>query len=308
MLNGNLELLIATFVAVSSVVVLLAIVLGSRERRLQSQLQEGQPGGGAHPGNSGRTTWSVVPRVGSMLMPDEESKRSGLVSRMQQAGMYRRHSTAIFLGVKFFLMVIPMLVGLLLAIAGMISVLNAVLIGAFVGLLGSAISSIWLRQLKGNRQTSVRRALPDALDIIVVCLEGGLSLPAALDRVGSELRNAYPLLSDEMAIVRREIQLGRTAGEALRQFADRFDLAELRSLASVVSQAERFGASIVKALRVHADTLRIKRWQYAEAQAQKAPVKLVFPTVLCIFPALYVVLMGPAGVQIMELLDNIGNR
>jgi len=106
-----------------------------------------------------------------------------------------------------------------------------------------------------------------------------------------------------MAIVQREVQLGRTTGEALKDFANRFDAEELRSLASVVAQSERFGASVVKAMRVHADTLRLKRYQWAEAQAQKAPLKLIFPTVLLIFPALYIVLMGPAGVRVMEMLD-----
>jgi tight adherence protein C len=147
--------------------------------------------------------------------------------------------------------------------------------------------------------------MPDALDVIVVCVEGGLSLPASFARVSAELREAHPLLADEMSILQREVQLGRTTGEALREFADRFDVDELRSLASVVTQAERFGASIVNALRVHADTLRVKRHQNAEAMAQKAPVKLIFPTVLMIFPALYIVLMGPAAVQLLEMLENL---
>jgi tight adherence protein C len=229
------------------------------------------------------------------------------MSRLRQAGLYRRHSSMVFLGVKFFLMVTPVMAGLALSAMGLLPLLHAVLIGVVVGLVGNLASGIWLGHLKGKRQTCIRRALPDALDVIVVCMEGGLSLPASFERVSSELRGVYPLLADEMAIVQREIQLGRSTGEALRQFADRFDVDELRSMASVVIQAERFGASVVKAMRVHAETLRMKRYQHAEEQAQKAPVKLIFPTVLCIFPALYVVLMGPAGVQLLEMLDNMGD-
>jgi tight adherence protein C len=224
---------------------------------------------------------------------------------MLQAGLYKRHSTAIYLGVKFVMMVTPMFVGFMLSTAGFVTLRQGLAFGAIVGLVGTVAPSFWLDYEKSKRQKTIRRAMPDALDVIVVCLEGGLSLPAALARVGSELRQAHPLLAEEMSIVRREIQLGRTTGEALRDFANRFDASELRSLASVVSQAERFGASVVKAMRVHADTLRLKRYQWAEAQAQKAPLKLIFPTVLLIFPALYIVLMGPAGVKVMHMLKNM---
>src|SRR5207247_8393608 len=112
--------------------------------------------------------------------------------------------------------------------------------------------------------------------------EGGLSLPAALQRVASELQAAHPLLAGELAIVQRQVQLGQSTGEALRQFANRADLEEIRGLASVIMQAERFGASLVKALQVHADMLRNKRIQYAEEMAQKAAIKILFPTVFCI--------------------------
>jgi tight adherence protein C len=182
---------------------------------------------------------------------------------------------------------------------------QGILLGFLVGVLGNMIPVLWLGHLKRRRQKNIRRAVPDALDVIVICLEGGVSLNGSFQRVAEELKQAHPLLSSEMAIVLREIQLGRSTGEAMRNFADRFDAEELRSLAAVIIQAERFGASIVEALRVHADDLRLRRHQYAEAEAQKAPVKLVFPTVLFIFPALYIVLMGPAGVQLMEMFRKL---
>jgi tight adherence protein C len=147
--------------------------------------------------------------------------------------------------------------------------------------------------------------MPDALDVIVVCLEGGLSLPGSIHRVSTELRTAHRTLAAEMTIVQREIQLGRSTGEALQRFANRFDVEELRSLASVILQAERFGASVIKALKVHADSLRLKRRQKAEEMAQKASVKLVFPTVLFIFPSLFVVLVGPAVFDIIGMFMKI---
>jgi len=165
--------------------------------------------------------------------------------------------------------------------------------------------SFWLDGCKKKRQTSFRRSLPDALDLLVICLEGGLSLPGSLKRVGSELRTAHPVLALELSIVQREIQLGHSPGEALQKMGARTDLEEIRSLASVITQSERFGASLVKSLRVHAETLRLKRQQRAEELAQKAAVKILFPTLLLIFPAVFVVILGPAAFQIMEYLSQI---
>src|SRR5262249_32991220 len=178
---------------------------------------------------------------------------------------------------------------------------TSVLVGALLGAFGMIGPSLWLDKRKAARQTAFRRALPDALDVMVICLEGGLSLPGAIRRVGGELRTAHPMLAAELNIVQREIQLGRSPGEALQHFATRCDLEEVRGLASVIAQAERFGASIVKALRVHAETLRVKRLQYAEEMAQKAATKLLIPTILCIFPCVFVVVMSPAVIQLMDI-------
>jgi len=307
-MSGDVVLIVASFVVVSSLFLLIVVAMAGRSSQKSSSTLSGA-GAGSPTSLPSQMRMPVgrspLPKVGSVLMPEDASRIERLKSRMQQAGLYRRHATFVYLGVKFLLMLVPMAVGLVLATTGMLAVSEGVLLGAVVGVLGNVAPGMWLSTRKKQRQKKLRRAMPDALDVIVVCVEGGLSLPAALARVATELRMAHPLLADEMSIVRREIQMGRSTGEALRQLADRFDADELRSLASVVAQAERFGASIVKALRVHADTLRIKRYQYAEAQAQKAPVKLIFPTVLCIFPALYIVLMGPAGVRLLELLTNI---
>src|SRR5262249_57055021 len=116
---------------------------------------------------------------------------------------------------------------------------------------------------------------------------------------------AHPVLAGELSIVLREVQLGLSTGEALRQFGERSDLEEVRGLASVITQSERFGASLVKALRVHAETLRTKRLQYAEEMAQKAATKVLFPTVLFILPALFIVILGPAVIQILAIFGNL---
>jgi tight adherence protein C len=300
----NLWVMLAIFGAVSSLVLLVGLVIGGRGKSVDVRLEN--VAGTSHqrrPSDSGRPTRSPLPRVGAMLVPTDESKLSRLTVRLQQAGWYRKHSTAVYLGLKVLLMCVPMVVGLGLASSGLTTLPYGIIFGAFVGLLGNVVPSIWIGILKSDRQKKIRRSMPDALDVIVICMEGGLSLSASFDRVARELKQAHPLLAEEMAIVQREIQLGRSTGVALRQFADRFDAEELRSLASVVIQAEKYGASITKAMRVHAESLRLRRYQKAEAEAQKAPVKLIFPTVLFIFPALYIVLMGPAGVALFQILE-----
>jgi hypothetical protein len=141
-----------------------------------------------------------------------------------------------------------------------------------------------LDHLKGARQTKLRRALPDALDVLVVCLQGGLSVMASMSRVANELVTAHPMLAMEFKIAERQMQMGQTAGEAIRGIADRFDMEELRGMAAVIKQAERIGASIAAAMEVFAETLRLKRHQRAEELAHKAAVKILIPTVLFIFP------------------------
>jgi tight adherence protein C len=238
-------------------------------------------------------------------MPSDEVTRTRLQTRLIHAGLYGRQAMLIFLGIKMLLMMSPALLGAAAGFAGMVQLRHGLLLGVLVSVIGMLAPSFWLDKRKAKRQSSFRRALPDALDVLVICLEGGLSLPAALRRVVGELRTAHPLLAGELNIVQREIQLGRSTGEALRQFAGRSDLEEIRSLASVVIQSERFGASLVRALRIHAEMLRQKRMQYAEETAQKASTKMLFPTILLIFPGIFIVILGPAAIQIFAMLSRL---
>ncbi|MCA9248857.1 MAG: type II secretion system F family protein [Planctomycetales bacterium] len=305
MILTDVQLILLGVIAVGSLLAIVAMLSRSGDAAVSDRMAEFTRPKSTRAQREQKASKAALPKIGKLIMPDEESRQEKLSSRMLQAGLYQRNSSAFYMGVKFLLMVMPLGVGILLFVSGMLPLYQGILFGVVVGLLGTVLPAAWLNHLKSKRQQNIRRALPDALDVTVVCLEGGLSLPAALDRVAAELKGAHPLLASEMEIVRREIQLGRTTGEALREFAERFDVEELRSMASVITQAEKFGASIVKAMRVHADSMRIRRYQYAEAMAQKAPVKLIFPTVLCIFPALYIVLMGPAGVRLKQMLDNM---
>jgi tight adherence protein C len=174
--------------------------------------------------------------------------------------------------------------------------------------MGMFLPNFWLDHRKKKRQTTMRRGLPDVLDMIIICLRGGLSLQSAFQRVVSEMWMVHPLLAMEFSINLREVQLSRSTGEAMRHFADRCDLEEVRGLASVLLQAERLGASTTNAMRIHADTLRLKRLQRAEELAGKAGTKMVFPTILCIFPAILLVVIGPAAIQIADLFSSMSSQ
>jgi tight adherence protein C len=296
----------ASFVMGSSMVLLLYAALSGRRSRLESRLetlsaQEASPNLSPVRQMALRT----LPRMGQALVPKDNEERTKLQTRLIHAGCYSREAILLFFGVKVLLMVAPAALGVLLILGGFLPATEGLLGMICFCVAGMLGPSFWLDHRKRQRQTSFRRALPDALDVIVICLEGGLSLHGALRRVGSELRTAHPVLARELSIVQREIHLGQSPGEALQHFADRGDLPELRSLAGVISQSERFGASLVKALRTHADTLRSNRLLHAEELAQKAAVKILVPTILCIFPGLFLVILGPAAIQMVATLGEL---
>ena len=212
-----------------------------------------------------------------------------------------------YLGAKLMLMFGPVAIGLAMALAQLAPLSRGILFGILASGLGLVLPSFWLRRRKSARQLMIRRAIPEFLDVVVICLDAGLSFQAALQRVQGELSAAFPLFTFELKIVLHEIQLGASTGEALQRFGERSDMEEVRSLAGVVVQSELYGASLTKALHNHAKALRVKRTQAAEENGQKASVKILFPTILFIFPAIFVVILGPAMIQISAMLTKMKN-
>jgi tight adherence protein C len=306
-MSTNGIILWTSFLSISSLFVLVALLVSGRKSRLAVRLDD--LAGKKRPTLASdpmlQLAQSALPRMGTALLPEDEDQRTRLRTRLIQAGLYRREALIVFLGVKLILIVGPALLGLAAGVLGLIQLSSGLMLGAILGIGGVIVPGLWLDKRKATRQTAFRRALPDALDVLVICLEGGLSLPGALRRMASELRSAHPLLANELNIVQREVQLGRSTGEALRQFGERTDLEELRSLASVILQSERFGASLVKAMRTHAETLRYKRLQYAEEMAQKAATKILFPTLIFIFPGVFIVILGPAAFHLLNILRSL---
>ena len=296
----------AAFVMVSSLVLLVSLLVGARRTRLDSRLRDlsGQGGPAMDTITLGKIASTTLPRMGTPFIPTDEGERTKLQTRLIHAGLYRRQAMVVFLGVKV-LLIAPAFLCVAASLIGVVTLWQGLIIGLCLGIGGLIGPSFWLDRMKRKRQSNFRRALPDALDVLVICLEGGLSLSAGLRRVSTELRTAHPELASELAIVQREVQLGLTSGEALKKMGERSDLEEVRSLASVILQSERLGASLVKALRVHAESLRIKRFQRAEEKAAVAATKVLFPTLLFILPAVFVVVMGPAAFRLIEMLGKM---
>ena len=169
-----------------------------------------------------------------------------------------------------------------------------------VGVLGYFLPRFFLKRLITSRQRVIRLALADALDLAVICVEAGLSLDQSLNRVGEELKHVHPVLSDELRLITLEVRAGKTRAEALRNFASRADIDDVRALVAVLLQTDRFGTSIAQALRVHSDALRTERRQRAEEAAAKTTIKMVPVLVFFVFPPLFFVIMGPPIIELIR--------
>jgi tight adherence protein C len=166
---------------------------------------------------------------------------------------------------------------------------------------GYVIPSFWLGRKTTQRQKQIQNGLPDALDLLIVCIEAGSSIDQALMKSSDELAISYPALAEELHMVLTETRAGKSRVEAFKNFASRTKVDDVRALSAMLIQTDRFGTSIAQALRTHAETSRTKRRQRAEEKAGKIGVKLVFPLVFCLFPALYVVILGPAVVEYVRV-------
>jgi len=256
----------------------------------------------ATPSASAGAVAAVVPvlqRIGEAaaqpFMPSTREKQSGMRRDLAKAGIYSASAIAYITGGKVICLVMGLVLGYL---AG--SAMGNMLLGfSFGGLLGYILPNMWVRMKIKANQKALTFGLPDALDLMVVCVEAGLTIDAAMQRVGEELGLAHPALSREFGIAHMETRVGLSRGESLRNLSTRTGNDALASLSSMLTQADRFGTSIAQALRVHAESLRIARQQAAEEMAGKASVKLSFPLVLFIFPATFIVLAGPTIVEMM---------
>ena len=249
----------------------------------------------------------VVKPLHGVLSPSNAEGRQRARTRLLQAGFRSQKSYRNYFALK--LVLACLLPGLFL-LRGMFYHLTPQILLICLGLavFGFLLPSIVLSVIIQKRQQGILRALPDALDLMVICVESGLGLDMTFKRVGDEIRSMNSDLSDEFRTVNREIRAGRPRSESLKNMSLRTGVAEVQNLMTMLVQTTRFGTSMARALRVHADAMRVKRRQVAEEKAAKTAIKLTLPLILFIFPAILVVILGPAGLKIMKvLLPVLGN-
>ena len=229
--------------------------------------------------------------------PKSPKEMGSLRLRLVQAGYRRDEALTIFFGMR---VAFALLLFAIFA-TSILSRPNIMVALAAMGL-GYVLPGMLLARMAKRRSHRIRLSLADMLDLLVVSVEAGLGLDQALQRVGQELAFAYPELSDELRLINLELRAGKPRAEALRNLADRSGVDDLGSLVTMLIQTDKFGTSVAQALRVYSETLRTKRRQRAEEAAAKTGVKMVFPLVTCIFPAIWVITIGPAAIKFVTVL------
>ncbi len=238
----------------------------------------------------------ALKRVGNRV-PRSPSEMGKLRLRLVRAGFRGDEALPVFFAIRLTVAI----VAFGLCATPVLMRPNVVLALGACGL-GYILPGMVLARIMKRRQHRITLALPDALDLLVVSVEAGLGLDQAMLRVGDELDFAHPDLSEELRLVNLELRAGKGRVDALRNLAERTGVEDVASLVAMLIQTDRFGTSIAKSLRVHSDTLRTKRRQRAEEAAAKTGVKMVFPLVFCIFPAIFVVAIGPAVIKFVQVL------
>jgi tight adherence protein C len=238
------------------------------------------------------------------LVPVSATEAKKLQKQLMHAGFRSAEAPMIYRGLHLASMAgFPLLVALVCAILAY-PLQNAVLYIMFGFVAGFFLPRYLLARITRNRQRDLRWGLADALDLMVISVEAGLGLNAAMMKVSSELKDVHSAIAIEFELANLEIRVGRDRDEALRNLAERTGVDDLRSLVAMLIQTDKFGTSIAKGLRVFSDSLRTKRRQRAEQEAQKAAVKLLFPLACFLFPTLFIAILGPAA---LNLIDTLGN-
>jgi tight adherence protein C len=235
------------------------------------------------------------------VIPRSEAEVSIVQQRLVRAGYRDASSLKFFYSSKLF---VPLFLILIVAVTGLANQNPFFIYIACAGF-GFLAPDFILGRMITNRQAKVRRGLPDVLDLLVICVEAGLSLDQATARTAEELRNAHPVLSDELGMVALEQRAGSVRADAWKHLGERTGVDAVRNLVSMLVQSEQFGTSVGKTLRVHSDTLRTKRVQEIEEKAAKLSVKLLFPLVFFIFPSLFVVVLGPAVISMSDSFKSL---
>ena len=240
------------------------------------------------------------PTLSKPFQPKNEKEAGMLNERLTTAGFRGEHAVKIYLALKTVCCVIGLFMG-----GGVALILGGFSVGTLmkagmVVLLGFFVPDMVLMFIGKSRRQKIFLGLPDALDLMVVCVEAGLGLDQAMRKVSEEMQETNPVLASEFKQSNQQLQMGRGREEVLNELGSRCGVDDLKALASIIIQADKFGSSIAKALRVQSDSMRVRRRQIAEEKAAKTAVKLIFPLVIFIFPGIFVVLVGPAAITMIN--------
>lgn len=254
---------------------------------------------------------SLLTRLGEANKPSNESEVSAIRETLVTAGYRHARAPILFMGAKLLSAILALGLAILFPtkLLGFPTVTVQLVIYVGAASAGYFLPMLWLRHATNQRKEKLQDAFPDALDLMVVCVEAGLGLDAAINRVSSEIHFAHKELAEELNLVSLELRTGLSRAEALKNLSRRIDLEEVSSLVALLVQTDKFGTSIGQSLRVHSDAMRVNRQLRAEELAAKLPVKMLFPLIFFIFPSLFVVVIGPAAIKIARtLLPSLGGH
>ncbi len=264
------------------------------ELRDPSRRQDDEKGG------MGNLVQKTAPKLSKALEPKSELEENKLKIRLANAGYSGPNAGQVFLALKVAVAIVGLLIGTGYGTVSWGMNKNALYSLVLGGALGFYLPEIILAFMIKSRKEKIFLSMPDALDLLVVCVEAGLGLDAGMRRVSEELEDTAPEVCSEFAKANMQLQMGKPRREVLHDLGVRTGVDDMRALAAILIQADRFGSSIAQALRVQSDSMRVKRRQMAEEKAQQTAVKMIFPLVLFIFPGIFVILVGPAAIMLIN--------
>jgi tight adherence protein C len=246
---------------------------------------------------------SITSVFGNFAQPKSTEDVSNIRKNLLNIGYRGKNAVIIFSGIRIICTVVPpvTLFLLLLFVPIPFTRLRLMTFYIFLASAGYYLPTLWLRFKIAKRQEKLLNGFPDAVDMLVVCVEAGMGMDAAIERVGREMAFENDALSDELKLYNKEMRVGKTRRQALKDLAMRTGLEEMKTLATLLIQTDKFGTSVAQALKSHSDFLRIQRYQRAEERAAKLTVKLVIPLIFCMFPSVFVVILGPAIINAIRL-------
>lgn len=303
----------AVFGLIAAIVWLILDWSGNRSSRAEQRLDDlSDPNRGKRTEAKGGSSMSrmlqaAAPALSAPLQPKSELEQSQIKQSLSHAGFRGESAPSIYMGLKVIGLVGGFIIG-----GGISFFIMGFTVGAMIRTIICAgvlfyLPTAVLWWLGKNRKQAIFLGLPDALDLMVVCVEAGLGLDQAMRKVAEEMKRTYRVISDEFGLCNLQLQVGRGRTQVLQELGSRSGVDDLKSLASILIQADKFGSSIAQALRVQSDAMRTRRRQIAEEKAAKTAVQLIFPLVLFIFPGIFVVLVGPAAItMVREMFPAMG--